>query len=179
MPADKDEIARAFMALAFRFGYRRTTVEDVARTLRISKKTIYEHFRGKDGLLEYALELTAAEQRRSVEARLSAPSVLGRVLEVVSIALADVRGFCSAGPHAEMVEPPELAAEVNARVFAPLVRGLVDRGVARGEFTLADPGATAAFCMAIGMEAVRMIREDPQNRPDEAMREALERLLTG
>ena len=31
MPATKDEIALSFMALAVRFGFRRTAVEDVAR----------------------------------------------------------------------------------------------------------------------------------------------------
>ena len=60
MPATKDEIAAKFMELAFRFGYRRTAVEDVARELRISKKTIYEHFSSKQDLLRYALELGAA-----------------------------------------------------------------------------------------------------------------------
>ena len=37
MPATKDEIATRFTELAFRYGYRRTAVEDVARELRISK----------------------------------------------------------------------------------------------------------------------------------------------
>ena len=47
MPATKDEIATTFLELAFRYGYRRTAVEDVARELHISKKTVYEHFASK------------------------------------------------------------------------------------------------------------------------------------
>ena len=69
MPATKDEIAEKFLELAFRFGYRRTAVEDVARELHISKKTIYEHFASKDELLRDALEQAAMEQRARVESR--------------------------------------------------------------------------------------------------------------
>ena len=50
MPATKDEIALTFMGLAMRYGFRRTAVEDVARALRISKKTIYEYFPSKEAL---------------------------------------------------------------------------------------------------------------------------------
>ena len=57
MPATKDEIALTFMGLTVRYGFKRTAVEDVARALRISKKTIYEYFPSKDAMLEYALEL--------------------------------------------------------------------------------------------------------------------------
>ena len=71
MPATKDEIALTFMGLAVRYGFRRTAVEDVARPLRISKKTIYEYFPSKDALLEYALELGALQQRRRVESLLT------------------------------------------------------------------------------------------------------------
>ena len=34
----QDEIALTFLGLAMRHGFRRTAVEDVAKTLRISKK---------------------------------------------------------------------------------------------------------------------------------------------
>ena len=80
-------IAATFMELAFRYGYRRTAVEDVARELRISKKTIYEYFSSKQDLLRYALELGAREQRARVESLLTETTALGRLQQVVGIAL--------------------------------------------------------------------------------------------
>lgn len=179
MPATKDDIAGKFLELALRFGYRRTTISDVATSLRISKKTVYDFFESKDELLAYALGLAARAQRARVQSTLTAPTVLGRIEQVVSIALQDVRRFYESNPHAEMLEPDELAERINQQVFLPMVRDLIVEGVASGEFELPDVEYTAAFAYAIGMEAVRIIREDTAQRPEAAALESLRRLVAG
>lgn len=165
------------MELAFRYGYRRTAVEDVARELRISKKTIYDNFSSKEDLLRYALELGARGQRARVEALLTEPTALGRLQQMVGIALADARRFYESRPNEEMVEPPELQAQVNDLVYGPMVRDALVEGVAAGELNVPDPDATAAFVMAMGMEAVRMIRDDPSCRPEPVLLESVRRLV--
>ncbi len=178
MPASRDEIAATFMGLAFRYGFKCTSVEDVAKALRISKKTIYEAFPAKEAMLEYALELAALEQRGSVEARLTETSALGRALEAVRMALADARAGFAASPTVELVDP-ELQAAVNDRVYGPLVRDLLESGVAAGAFQIVDVEMTSRFVMAIGMEAVRQIHDDPEGRPEEAAAEAVRRMIVG
>src|SRR5512143_3121595 len=91
MPATKDEIAATFGELVLRFGFRRASVDDVARTLHISKQTIYEHFRTKKDLYRYSVELWAREQRARVESLLRERSALGRIAEATAIAFADAR----------------------------------------------------------------------------------------
>jgi AcrR family transcriptional regulator len=179
MPATKDEIALTFMGLAVRYGFRRTAVEDVARALRISKKTIYEYFPSKGALLEYALELGALKQRQRVESLLTETTALGRALEVTRIALSDARAGFAQNPGAELVEPPEIQTRVNDRVYGPMVRDLLAQGVTAGEFEVADVEMTSRFVQAIGMEAVRQIHDDPLSRPEEATVEAIRRLITG
>ena len=177
MPATKDEIASRFMELAFRHGYRRTAVEDVARELHISKKTIYEHFASKQDLLRYALELSARRQRARVESLLTEPTALGRLQQVIGIALADTRRFYESQAHEEMKELSELTAQINELVFAPMVRDLLDAGVQGGEFDVPDPDASAAFVVAMGTEAVRMIRDDPSSHPEGTLLDAVRRLV--
>lgn len=179
MPATKDEIAATFMDLAFHYGYRRTAVEDVARRLSISKKTIYEYFPSKEALLEYALELGAQGQRARVESLLTDATALGRALEATRIALTDARAFFEQSPSAEMVEPPELQAQINERVYGPMVRDLLEQGVAAGEFQVADVELTTKFVLVVGMEGVRLIRGDPTSHPEEATIQAVRRLITG
>ena len=178
VPASRDQIALTFMGLALRHGFRRTSVEDVAKALRISKKTIYEAFPSKEAMLEYALELAALEQRRSVEARITETSALGRALEVVRIALADARAGFAANPGVELVDP-ELQAAVNDRVYGPMVRDLLAAGVTSGAFSVADVEMTSRFVQAIGMEAVRQIHDDPESRPEDAAVEAIRRMIVG
>ncbi len=51
----KDQILRAAEELFKRQGFRKTTVDDVARLARVSKVTVYNHFTDKQGLIEEAL----------------------------------------------------------------------------------------------------------------------------
>ncbi len=179
MPATKDEIAMEFRKVVLRYGYRRAAVEDVARSLRISKKTIYEFFGSKDNLYRYAVELWATEQRRRVESMLTETTALGRIAQVTSIAFADARRGFATNPYQDSSEPPEIVAQVNAQVFGPMIRDLLVQGKASGELCVDDPDMTAAFFVAIGTEAVRMLREDPSSHPEEAALDAIRRLVVG
>ena len=179
MPATNDEIATEFRSQVLRHGYRRAAVEDVARALRISKKTIYEAFASKEELYRYAVKLWANEQRRHVESMLTEAPALGRIAQVTSIAFADARRGFADNPYHDSSEPPEIVAEVNAQVFGPMIRDLLEQGNASGEFGVEDPATTAAFVVAIGTEAVRMLREDPSSQPEDAALDALRRLVIG
>lgn len=179
MPPTKDDIALEFRKLVLRYGYSRAAVEDVARALHISKKTIYDLHGNKEGLYRNAVELWAKEQRARVESLLTEASAIGRIVQVISIAFADARQGFAAITHHDDTEPPEILNEVNARVFGPMIRDLIEAGNASGEFAVKDPGMTAAFGVAIGTEAVRMLREDPSGKPEEAAIEAFRRLIVG
>ncbi len=79
----------------------------------------------------------------------------------------------------DLAEPPELQTRVNDRVYGPMIRDLLEQGVAAGEFEVADVDLTSRFVQAIGMEAVRQIHDDPESRPEEATVQAIRRLITG
>jgi AcrR family transcriptional regulator len=179
MPATKDEIATQFRKLVLRYGYRRAAVEDVARALRISKKTIYDFFPSKEDLYRYAIESWATEQRRHVESMLTDTTALGRIAQAASIAFADARRGFESNPYQDTTEPPEILALVNAQVFGPMIRDLLVQGNASGEFCVEDPDMTAAFVVVVGTEAVRMLREDPLSHPEEAALDAIRRLVVG
>ena len=179
MPATKDQIAATFGELAMRYGYRRASVDDVARTLHISKQTIYEHFPTKEDLYRASVELWATQQRQRVESLLTETTALGRITEVTTIAFADARRGFEANPYQEATEPPEIVNEVNARVFGPMVQALIEQGNEAGEFHVEDPATTAAFAMAIGTEAIRVLRNDPSSRAPEAALDAIRRLVAG
>lgn len=49
------QILEAAGRLFNRYGFRKTSLDDIARECRISKKTIYQYFDGKDGLVSAVL----------------------------------------------------------------------------------------------------------------------------
>jgi AcrR family transcriptional regulator len=179
MPATKDGIAAAFGELALRYGYRRASVDDLARALHISKQTIYEQFGTKKDLYRASVELWAMQQRQHVESLLRETTALGRLVEVTRIAFADARRGFEANPYQDATEPPEIVAEVNARVFGPMVQDLIVQGNEAGEFHVEDPEMTAAFTMAVGTEAIRMMRDNPSSRAPEAALDAMRLLVAG
>jgi AcrR family transcriptional regulator len=177
MACTKDEMARAFLALADRYGYRRATVEEVAARCRISKKTLYELFESKAALYEYALGLWAEDQRAAVEARLTASSPEGRLAQWVGFAFADAREASAAVRHPAADGPADLVTEVNERVFAPLIRDLLVSGNEEGTWTVADPALTARFCVAVGVEGVSRLLGDPGHDTESSTLEAIRRIV--
>lgn len=179
VPATPEEIAAHFGNLVLRYGYRRASVDDVARDLRLSKQTIYGHFATKADLYRASVELWATQQRARVELALKATTALGRLTEVITIALADARASMTSHPFGDATEPPEIIQEVNAQVFGPMVCDLIEQGNKTGEFAVEDPELIAAFAVSVGMEAVRLMAEDDSGRVERAAHEAIRRMIAG
>jgi AcrR family transcriptional regulator len=60
-----EQIADAALRLFARYGYRRSSMDDIAREAGLAKATLYLHFKGKDEVFRAMLDLLA----RRVEAR--------------------------------------------------------------------------------------------------------------
>jgi AcrR family transcriptional regulator len=177
MACTKDEMARTFLALADRYGYRRATVEEVAARCRISKKTLYEVFESKAGLYEYALGLWAEDQRAAVEARLTASSPEGRLAQWLGFAFADAREASGNDRSPDADGPSDLVTEVNELVFAPLIADLLVRGNDEGSWAVADPELTARFCVAVGVEGVARLLHDSGRDTEAATLETIRRIV--
>ena len=62
----KEQIVQNSATLFLKNGFYKTTMDDVARKLRISKKTIYKYFAAKDDLLSAVVENTMTHVRESI-----------------------------------------------------------------------------------------------------------------
>jgi len=49
------------------YGFHKTTMDQIAREMRISKKTIYKHFRTKDDLIRACVEQITSGVKKSIE----------------------------------------------------------------------------------------------------------------
>lgn len=61
------EIIKATLPLFLKIGFKNVTMDDVARNMSISKKTIYEHFENKKALIEAAVNTLILNVGHEVE----------------------------------------------------------------------------------------------------------------
>lgn len=137
-------ILDAALNLFRHYGYRRTSMEDIARAANVAKGTLYIYFKSKDELFE----ALARQLARNVEASLNA--VIDRELEPeekISALLEAKLGFAYcwvlSSPHA--AEILESSARIKEGVFEPVdrlfrsaVAQAIREGTRRGLF---DPKA--------------------------------------
>ena len=57
----KDRIARKALEMFFRYGIKKVKMDNIAQSLNISKRTIYENYRNKDTLIRAAIDLSQKE----------------------------------------------------------------------------------------------------------------------
>ena len=105
-----------------RFGIRRVTMDDLARELRISKKTVYVHFPDKQALVRACIERVAAEMipelEKALRARIPARDKLIAMAQTLSL----IRRSLSTELLADLqTEYPQLWEEIAQRRHTMLV----------------------------------------------------------
>ncbi len=63
----KDRIVEESKKLFFKYGVRRVTMDDVAKALSVSKKTLYQYFSDKDELVEVVTKVHLLEEQEEME----------------------------------------------------------------------------------------------------------------
>jgi AcrR family transcriptional regulator len=92
--ASKDEIISASIRCFEKFGMRRATMEDIARSAGISRKTVYRHFASKNELIKTFVERESRqvceEARRRLDLSLPAAELVATAeFTLLKLALAD------------------------------------------------------------------------------------------
>lgn len=134
-------------------GYQKTTVADIARTLKMSPANVYRFFDSKKAINEAVLERLIGESEALVLEIADRPGLgaTERLVAAIDALHRDCTQRCEAFPRlhemveAAMAESWEVCRHHVARITAGFER-LVRDGVARGEFEAADP-ALAAACI--------------------------------
>lgn len=139
---------------AFRdVGYQKTTVADIAKTLRMSPANVYRFFESKKAIHEAVLKRLMDETERLATGVAFVPnrSAAQRITDVITLLHETCTERCNANPRIhEMIEAAvteswEVCRGHIDRIGSLFTR-LVTEGVESGEFTVADP-VTAAACI--------------------------------
>jgi AcrR family transcriptional regulator len=159
-------ILQAAGPVLLRYGFRKASVDDVARAAGISRQGLYLHFPTKDALfkatVEYLLEASIAASRDA----LSAPGV--PLDERILNAFAAIAGDTLASRLDDVLEAAErltgrpaaeLEAEIVAEFTAALERSPASSPWRRHGDSAADV-ATALYATSAGLKRIALSRDD-------------------
>ncbi|MGW6056319.1 TetR/AcrR family transcriptional regulator [Streptomyces sp. NPDC055189] len=160
MAADRlDEVLDATYDSLTRYGVRRTTMDDIASTMGVSRSAVYQYVRNKDDAFRKLAERLHAEAlaRARQAAAGDAPSA-ERIRGVLDAKLDLVLRLAGDSPHsAELLDD-------KARLFGDICHGftgslrriLIDLFAEAGTPAAVEPAEAADICIAlvIGLESV-------------------------
>jgi AcrR family transcriptional regulator len=172
-PARQDAVRRRIFEAARRrierYGYRHTTIAEIAVDAGVAKGTVYLHFPGKEDLVvaivSQMLERLEARMRGLAAGRGPAAARLERLLVERVLHL---RGECRRAPEGYalmfVMEGPLFDRAVRGHMLAneEIVAALVIEAVAAGEFPPTDPrGAARAMLVAFhALQGPRFLQAD-------------------
>jgi len=178
MGATKQLIADAFERQLSRVGYDRTTLDDISRELRISKKTIYVHFDGKRDIYAFLVTGRAAREKMKLAAAVATlPSYAARVEAVVSSVLQSARNHINETGREEWLREYEIAADAFRQANGELLRELIEAGMESGEFAPGDAAFAERMIAAMVLDYVVMVNEDPSVDHDAELVERIRKFL--
>ena len=174
----RQQIAEVFRRRVAEAGYRKATLDDVARALRISKKTIYVHFASKRDIYAYIVEAEAAQEKARLASVLRAlPTHAARVEAALRITLDMGRRHAAGTEREEWLAEYEVAADAYRQASGDLIRESIQAGIDAGEFAPGDARLAEKMIVAMMVEYLQMVHADPSFDRDAALLERIRRFI--
>lgn len=140
----RERILKTAQKLFARFGFNKTTVDEIAAAAHVAKSTLYHHFPGKQDIFRAVIEqegqTLTARIAAAVEGAASAQDQLRAYVVTRMRHLGELANFYSALKE-EYLEHYSFIEKVRERDFQGeirVLRGILADGVKRGEFRVRD-----------------------------------------
>ncbi|MDD2765663.1 MAG: TetR/AcrR family transcriptional regulator [Opitutaceae bacterium] len=164
----------------FTYGYTALTMDDLARELGMSKKTLYVHFPGKDAITSAIIDAIGAELHTRFDAVLSDPDTtfLQKVGSVTDI-IGDTLGRASPAMFRDLQRSaPAMYQKIEdlRQKTVPFVFGrLICAGIAEG---MVLPDVDPAFATEFWLQAIRgLVQPAVLERTQLTLRQTVQKAL--
>ena len=172
--AKREAILAASITLFGRYGYRRTSMEEIAREAGIAKGTVYLYFATKEALFRALSQQTLDRALADAGRAAAAPGTLvERLYGVLEAKYGYFHGVVHSSPHAgELIDSKNrLSADVFARgdrAYLRLLARLLAAAERSGALDLARLGASAESLAALLADAAHGIASGSERPPTAA-----------
>jgi AcrR family transcriptional regulator len=145
----RKRIVDAARRLFYEKGYERTTLDDIAERLEVTKQFIYSYYKNKTELLHEISMQCISEclkaQSRILASRLSIPDKLAKIADEVAQVIINYQAHTIIYLREEMNLDPEVARTIREErnEFDHRIMKLLKEGMRTGDFHVADERITA------------------------------------
>ena len=179
MNETQEQIAEVFERHVERHGYAKANLDDVARQLKISKKTIYVHFESKRDIYAQVVARQAERMRKELAAAVAPlPTYAARVEAAVRSILEQGRAHIDATGQEEWLREYEIAADAFRKANGDLLRELVRGGMEAGEFRTGDAELVEKMVAVMLVEYLVLVNADPSYDRDAELLERIGRFIS-
>ncbi len=134
--AQRNQVIDTALEKFRKYGIRRVTLDEIARELRISKKTLYTHFSDKEALVTACIERNVSQIMPKVNAALSSKGTASEKVVRMWQAASNLPRLVTPELIADLkADYPHLWEAIDSRRKAALARfeGIIDAGRKTGE----------------------------------------------
>lgn len=158
----KEKIANAFRQHFFHYGYKKTSVDEVAAELKISKKTIYSFFSSKQDIHTYIVKALATEKVDDIRQMLGEFETNSEKLEhLVVLAFQNRREKMKMYGHKFTdIHESEMMFQIFSDAFYHLFKEIIEAGILTGEFKVNDLEITLGYIQVIMRNSIELMDEN-------------------
>ena len=179
MSIQKEEIADSFKRHFEHFGYKKTSVDDIARELKISKKTIYQHFSTKEEIFYFVVSKVARQYMNRMAADLEGiPTQREKLEQLVRHIFSESRKWLKENDAFEFRYKYDIAGLAFQDAYNDLLADLIQSGITADEFREGPVELTVRFINGIISESMKVLNANPEQNVEDEVVTAIERLLT-
>lgn len=179
MENKKDEIAEVFKKHVTHFGYKKTSVDEIARELKISKKTIYKFFNTKEKIYYYIISKVAKQLCKKMEKDLTKlKTEEEKVDQLITIIFTETKKWLKDGNDAfEFKYKYEIAELSFKEAYNELFKKLIANGIENNEFSNVNPELVILFINGIFSESMKLVSVNPDLNIEDGVKIAIFKLL--
>jgi AcrR family transcriptional regulator len=177
----REQLVRAARQVFARFGYKKTSLEDISREARKGKSTIYYYFKSKDDIFKAVIDTEAEIRAKTIDDQISViddPQLkLKTYISVRMLTLKNVGNYDEAIKNdlldnlyfVNSFRNNHFDAEIN------LVKDLLLEGIEKGVYTIQNPELTAKTIVTLlhGFEVPIILK----NLSDEELQKSVDEML--
>ena len=158
----KKLIADTFKKHFEHFGFKKTSIDDISKELKISKKTIYQFFSKKEEIFYFILRRIARQYVKKMQKRLEHLDTVSEKFEkLILLIFTETKKWLKKNDAFEFKYKYEIASMAFQDAYSELITKLIRQGIEKGEFKQVPVELSMKFIQGIISEAMKLLNANP------------------